>query len=141
MKGDLKEILPDPTGSLSVTVLTSSIVITNKEVRNVYEQTATSERGPYVKLIASQRLEIAKRAAKMGTTSAIQYYNCKYLNLKLMEPTVQRLKNSYTFELKKRLLEERSSLEELPTKKRGTLLMIGEELERELKNYLSEIRS
>ena len=141
VKSDLKEILPDPTGSLSVTVPTSSIVAANKEVRKVYEQTSTSERGPYVKLTASQRLEIAKRAAEMGTTSTIRYYKCKYPDLKLTEPTVRRLKNSYTFELKKRPLEERSSLEELPTKKRGKPLMIGEELDREVKNYLSEIRS
>ena len=123
---------------LSVTVPTYSIVATNKEVRKVYEQTATSEHGPYVKLTASQKLEIAKRAAEMGTTSAIRYYKCKYPDLKLTEPTVR---NSYTFELKKRPLEERSSLEELPTKKRGKPLMIGEELDREVKNYLSEIRS
>ena len=127
-------------GPLSVTVPTSSIVAANEEVRKVYEQSATGERGPYVKLTASQRLEIAKKAAEMGTTSAIRYYKRKYPNLKLTEPTVRRLKNSYAFELKKRPLQEKGSLEELPTKKRGKPLMIGEELDREVKNYLTEIR-
>ena len=41
------------------------------KVRKVYEETSTDECGPCMKLTASQRLEIAKRAAEMGTTSAI----------------------------------------------------------------------
>ena len=67
VKSDLKGILADPTESLSVTLP----MATNKEVRKVYEDTSTDEHGPYIKLTASQRLEIAKRAAGMGTTSAI----------------------------------------------------------------------
>jgi len=64
----------------------------------------------------------------MGTTSVIRYHKHKYPDLNLKEPTARRFKNSYTFELKKRPLEEKSSLEELPTKKRGKSLIIGEEL-------------
>ena len=71
VKSDLKVILADPTESLSVTLPMSAIMATNKEVRKVYEDTSTDEHGPYIKLTASQRLEIAKRAAGMGTTSAI----------------------------------------------------------------------
>ena len=54
VENDLRDTLPDPIEPLS----TSSIVAANEEVRKVYEQSATGERGLYVKLTALQRLEI-----------------------------------------------------------------------------------
>jgi len=83
-------------------------------------------------------VRIGRRATEYGTTTAMQYYKRNYPDLKLTEPTVQRLKNKYEDELKKRLLEERGSLEELPMKKRGRPLMIGEELDGQVKHYLQK---
>ena len=120
----------------------SAIAAANKELSKVYEEIASGEwrKGPYINLKQpSQKCKIG-RAAEYGTTSAIRCYKKKYPNLKLTEPTVRRLKNTYKDELKKRPLEERDSLEELPLKKRGRPLMIGEELDGQVKHYLGEIR-
>jgi len=109
---NLKEILPDPTGSLSVAIPSSAIAAANKELSGVYEEIASGERrkGPYIDLKQpSQRCEIGRRAAEYGTTTVMRYYKRNYPDLKLTEPSVQRLKNKYEDEFKKRLLEERES--------------------------------
>ena len=82
-------------------------------------------------------MRIGRRA---GTTAAMWCYKKNYPKLKLTEPTVRRLKNQYKDEVKKRPLEERDSVEELPMKKRGRPLMIGEELDGQVKRYLGELR-
>ena len=140
---NFREALPDPTGPLSIVVPISSISAVNQEVSMVYKEIASGERrkGPYVKLTdLSQWCEIGRRAAEYGTTNTIRYYKKKYPDLNLTEPTVRRLKNSYKDELRKRPLEEKSSLQELPMQKRGRPLMIGEKLEGQVKHYLTEIR-
>ena len=40
---NLKEILPDPTGKLSVAMPSSAITTTNKELSGVYEEIANGE--------------------------------------------------------------------------------------------------
>ena len=142
-QNNLTEVLPDPTGPLSIVVPTSSISDANQEVSMIYKEIASGERrkGPYVKLTdPSQRCEIGRRAAQYGTTNAIRYYKKKYPDLNLSESTIRRLKNSYKDQLRKRPLEEKSSLAQLPMQKRGRPLMIGEKLEGQVKHYLMEIR-
>ena len=62
----------------------------------------------------------------------------------LTEPTVQRAKNRYNEELKKRPQHsadsELSELQELLTKKKGRPLLIGQELDRQVGAYLNAIR-
>jgi len=101
---NLKEIIPDPTGPLSIAVPSSAIAAANKEVSKVYEEIASGEwrRGPYINLKqASQRCEIGRRAAVYVTTAAMRYHKKNYPKLKLTEPTVRRLKNQYKDEVKK----------------------------------------
>ena len=115
-----QEVLPDPTGPLSIVVPTSSISDANHEVLMIYKEIVSSEwrKGPYVKLTdPSQRCEIGRRAAQYGTTNAIRYCKKKHPDLNLSEPTVRRLKNSYKDQLRKRPLEEKSSLAQLPMQK------------------------
>ena len=60
-QNNLTEVLPDPTGPLSIVVPTSSISDANQEVSMIYKEIASGERqkGPYVKLTdPSQRCEI-----------------------------------------------------------------------------------
>ena len=64
----------------------------------------------------------------MGVTSAIRYYKKKFPDLSLTEPTVRRIKNIYLEETKGKSLEQTEKLKELPFKKRGRPLYIGEEL-------------
>ena len=58
----------------------------------------------------------------------------------MTEPTVHQIKNACKDEMKKRPLEERGSLEELPMKKRGRPSLIGEELNGHVKHYLTELK-
>ena len=53
---------------------------------------------------------------------------------------MRRLKNSYKDQLRKRPLEEKSSLAQLPMQKQGIPLRIEEKLEGQVKHYLMEIR-
>ena len=84
-----------------------------------YKEITSGEqrKGPYVKLTDPyQRCEIGMRAAQYDTMNAIPYYKKKYPDLNLSKPTFQRLKNSYKDQLRKRPLEETSSLAQLPMK-------------------------
>lgn len=51
-QNNLTEVLPDPTGPLSIVVPTSSISDANQEVSMIYKEIVSCEwrKGPYVKL-------------------------------------------------------------------------------------------
>ena len=51
-QNNLTEVLPDPTGPLSIVVPTSSVSDANQEVSMIYKEIASGEwwKGPYVKL-------------------------------------------------------------------------------------------
>lgn len=135
--------LPDPSGPLSSTVPSSSIAACNAEVIAVLEKVASSGvKQPYCKLSPAQRYEIGKKAAEMGTTSAIRHYKRKYPDLRLTEPTVRRIKNAYLDERKKRPLDSSSDdlLCELPLKKRGRPLLIGDDLDQKVQAYIKDMR-
>ena len=66
----------------------------------------------------------------MGVTAAIRYFKKKFPDLSLTEPTVRRLKNLYLEELAKKPLDENTSaFNELPYKKYGRPLNVGEEVD------------
>ena len=57
------------------------------------------------------------------------------------EPTARRAKNLYLDELKKRSRsDDVDDFRELPTRKRGRPLLLGEELDRQVRTYLNDIR-
>ena len=126
-----KEILPDPSGSLSKEVPSSTIAAANEIAVNVL--TASKKKKEYIKLTDAQRLQIGKKASKIGITATIRFYNDRVPDLGrlLMEPTVRRLKHRYNDELRKYNEELRKrpqdtdpdqdpgELLELPLKKRG----------------------
>ena len=76
----------------------------------------------------------------MGVTSTIRYYKKKFPDLPLTEPTVRRIKNAYLEELKGKTLEQVEELKELPFKRRGRPLYIGEELDKQVQAYVEETR-
>ena len=71
-----------------------------------------------------------------GVASTVRYYANKFPGLKAS--SVRMLRNTYKSKLKKRVryTEDDITISEFPEKKRGRLLLLGEELERQVKTYL-----
>ena len=76
----------------------------------------------------------------MGITSAIWYYKKKFPDLPLTKPTVRRIENAYLEELKGKSLEQVEKLKELPYKRKGQPLYIGEELDKQAQAYVEETK-
>ena len=137
--------LPDPSGPLSKVIPSSSIASCNAEVTKVLKLQAKPAsrvaKKCYTKLTPVQRYEIGKRGAEMGVTAAIRYFKKKFPDLSLTEPTVRRLKNLYLEELAKKPLDENSSaFNELPYKKYGRPLNVGEEVDCQVQAYIKDLR-
>ena len=91
-------VLPDPKGSLSEKVPSSSIELTNNIVHNILDKKLTprgGKRGEYLSLTSGQKFSIGKRAAENDITATTQYYAKAFPDLplsNLKEKTVRRLK-------------------------------------------------
>ena len=128
--------LPDEKGTLSKIVPTSYISEANKEV-----SAATSilgKRSPYLKLTPEKKADIGKYAAENGITSAVR---CFSKDLEpgetLKETTVHGWKVKYLLELKKRKCEGGELVvKTLPVAKMGRPLLLGEDLDVKVQNYL-----
>ena len=132
--------LPDPRGSLSKVVPSSAISAANSEVKA--RGLGTSKRGSYAKLTQQQKAEIGKRAAEHGIALTICYYAKRHPDCPLKESSVRTWRNSYTLEIWRKRGErcEDMSVQELPEKKRGRQLLLGEELDRQVRAYLTSFR-
>jgi len=106
-------------------------------------------RGTYNVLTPAQKNKIGKRAAQFGTTTTLCYYSKNYPDLPLKEMSVRRFKTNYQAELQAELKrrkegkekdEEENAVHELVPKKRGRPLLIGEELDEQVREYIKELR-
>ena len=148
--------LPEPNGSLKKKVPSKAIELANAEVTKLKE-TRPGGRGPYVYLTGAQRYQVGKRAAEYGSTNAMRYFEKTYPNFpQLKETTVRRLKGLYTANLlqpappKKPDTDDSdededakamsSTVKELPRKKTGRPLLIGEELDAQVQQYVKNAR-
>ena len=129
--------LPDPSGSLSKEI-PSSTAVANTMVNSA--MTTELTRKEYVKLTPAQQFQIRKKAAEIGMAVALRYFEKRHLNQALTESTITRAKNRNVEELKKNPNFELTELKELPTRKRGRPLLIGEELDRQIRVYLNAIQ-
>ena len=136
--------LPNPEGLLKEEIRPSTIRDVNKKLSPVIQRelqpTGGRSREPYVKLTPEQKALIGRRAAEHGVTATIRYYSKRCEDTKLKEATVRRLKNNYLGELKRKRVRPHE-ITELPSKKRGRPLLLGEELDRKVKAYLLSLRS
>ena len=133
--------LPDPHGPLSEKVPTEVIASANAAVAKVITKGEASrtkkQKGPYLYLTDVQRYEVGKRAAECGTTTTIRYYKTKFLT----EPTVRRLKAEYQEFVKGLPKGEKSEVKEMPCKKKqGRPLLLGNELDRQVQDYIKYLR-
>ena len=95
-------------------------------------------------LTPAQKFDIGKRAAEIGTMAIIRYYTKHYPDISLKETSVRRFKENYQDQLKKSIHSLSSDspniVRELVPKKRGRPLLIGEELDEQVREYIRELR-
>ena len=136
--------LPDPNGSLSSKLPPSAIQQTNNYVSPVIEKQATGRRGSYLVFTPSQRFQVGKRASEHGVTSTLRYYSKHFPDLPLKETSVRRLKNEYCTSLKRPRPRGDTSIEdavpELPSKKTGRPLLLGNDLDKQVREYVKYLR-
>ena len=134
-----KEGLPDPKGSLSLSVPSQAIYMANKEVQAVIDK-EKKQRGPYKKYTPKQRAEIGKYAYHHGITAAAKHFSTK-LKTKISENTVASMKKDYLEALRqKRTAQDEGDVTELPPKKRGRPVLLGSELDTLVQTYLRKVR-
>ena len=166
---DILKSLPDPDGTLSKSVPSSAIRMANDEVlklgRNLGMASVTADThsasgqprpNGYLMLTSTQRCEIGKRAAAHGVTALLRYYAEKYPRLPLKETSVRRFKNLYKEAVKKKLDEVKKArafsaddatgnpnceVHELLRMKTGRPLLLRDELDGQVQEYIKELRS
>ena len=139
--------LPDPKGPLNskIGLSSSTIASANSAVRSAMLHSTTSStsssRGPYLHLTPAQKFQIGKRASEHGVTNTLCYYKKSFPDLPLKETSVRRFKDSYRESLRKRARDDNcDELDELPSKKMGRPLLVGDEIDRQVKEYLKYLR-
>ena len=131
--------LPDPRGPLSTTV-PSSIAAANAEVKRVIETKENSDgqkRGHYEKFSPELRFQIGKHAAENRVAATMWFYAKKFV---LKESSVRTWKNAYTREVHSKR-GDITALKSLPEKKRGRPYLLGEELDKQVRAYVTSLRS
>ena len=98
-------------------------------------------------LMPAQKYEVGKIAVEYGVTVTICHYGIKYPDLVLKESSVCRFKNAYQERIKLNLnclgaagLETPGFAKGLPNKKTGRSLATGEEIDQEIRHYLTYLR-
>ena len=89
-----------------------------------------------------QRASIGRYALVNGVRAAAKQFS-KKLGVRLSESTVRSIKDSYKMEAneRKRQGADVGDIDSLPLKKRGRDLLLGEELDRKVQEYLKNVRS
>ena len=115
----------------------SSIEATNTVVHEALEK--CSPRGSYISLTPAQKYSTGKRAAENGTTATLHYYAKTFPDLTLKETTIKRFKNNYQSILKT-AGDGSSDASKLLSKKCGRPMLVGEELDEQVRHYITYMR-
>ena len=137
--------LPDPHGLLSSKVPSEAIAMANATITETIMEskeaaTTKKKRGPYLHLTPAQFFQVEKRAAECGVTNTLRYYTKTFPDVQMKEPTVRRLKNEYQSFLKGSQKKIKGDVEELPHKKLGRPLLLGDELDKQVQEYVRYLR-
>lgn len=141
--------LPSPNGPLSLSMPSRLIEAANKEVRQQQRREASggsgksSKRGPYRRYLPAERAQIGKYGVQHGTTAAKRKFSRK-LGVKISYSTVQGIVEAYRKETsRKRLHGDDNDDEvicELPEKKRGKPVLLGDKLDSYVQSYIKRLR-
>ena len=140
--------LPDPTSPLSSVVPSSTIEAVNRSVENVLDDKEDQSiqkgtRGHYETFSAKEKASVARCAAEIGVTKAIRKLEKQYPGRQLKESTVRAWVKRYKFELKEQCKTETmdgTPINELENKRRGRPLLLGKELDDQVKAYILTMR-
>ena len=138
------ECLPDASGPLALAMPSGSIASANSSVEKALKQTeAKKPCGEYKVYTAKERAEIGKRAAVYGITSTIRYYRKINPQRPLPSSSMFDMKVKYQEELSERKRKQEKDLDivELPNKKKGRSLLLGELLDGRVQSYVKEMRA
>ncbi len=127
----------DPQGPLSHSVPSIVISEVNREVKKA--ETRTKKRGSYLSFTAEEKAQVAKYGSTSGVRAAVKRFS-KEFGKDLKENTVRDWVKAY----KKEIGRKRSSTDiggdlemtELPSKKRGRPLLLGEKIDREVQTII-----
>ena len=136
-----KKGLPHPSGPLSTVIPASSIAAANEKVKKIVTTGENkNERGPYVKFSNEAKLVIARYAAENGIAASLRHFASCFPDLK--ESSVRTWRNLYQTELsRKRKVKDASDILELPQKKKGRPLLLGDKLDDQVKSYVQYLRT
>ena len=104
--------------------------------------TISKKRGKYNKYSPEERAMIGKHAVLYGNLSAKQFFS-RRLGVKIGNSTISCIKTAYKEEsARKRELEEEEDNDviELPEKKRGRRVLLGEKLDEFVRRYVLQLR-
>ena len=139
-------ILPTSIPSLP----NAELEATNACVGKVLTATATASRGKYNQYMPEERAAIGKYAAENSPTHAAKYFSGK-LKMQISEPTARKFKEEYLRKLQELITKRQCSsgssttcppveVKVLPTKTQGRPLLLGEELDKCVQDYIKNLR-
>ena len=132
--------LPHPSRPLSSVFPSSSIAAENEEVKAIVKEGNKKERGPYVKFSNETKFAITKYAAENGIAASLRHFASRFPDLK--DNSIRTWRNSYKAELsRKQKVKDDSGIAELPQKKKGRPLLIGDKLDDQVKNCIQYLRT
>ena len=134
--------LPNPDGPLSDHMPSAAIASANSEVKDlVTEDKKAKKRGRYETYSDKDKARVAKRAAEFGVTSSLRHFSKEFADRPLKESTVRTWMKAYKKESAVRYkLGQNLSIDQFATKKRGHPFLLGEELDRQLQEYIKGLR-
>ena len=139
--------LPDPEGPLSQSIPPASIKDANEAYLIAAARSEANKHGSYVNLTGVQQAQIARFAFAHGNKEAIRYYTKQYCVPEIAESSGSTWKAKYTEEMKRKWIAGEFEpngevvVHSIPSKKQGRPLLIGNELEEQLKLYVMELRA
>ena len=125
----------------------ASIKDANEAYLKAAARSGVSKRGSCVKLTGVQQTQIARYAFAHGNKEAIRYYTKQYCVPEIADSSVSTWKAKYTEEMKRKRkagefeLNGEVVVHSIPSKRRGRPLLIGDELDEQLKVYVRELRA
>ena len=145
LSSSLPVVLPTSVPSLS----SAELEATNTCVGKVLTAT-TASRGKYNRYTPEERAAIGKYAAENGPTRVAKYFSGK-LKIQISEPTARKFKEEYLKKLQELIAKQpcssgssttchRVEVKALPTKTQGRPLLLGEELDKCVQDYIKNLR-
>ena len=141
----LPVVLPTSVPSLS----SGELVTVNACVEKVIATPELASRGKYNRYKPEERAAIGRYAAENGPTRAARHFSEK-LKMKISEPTARKFKEEYLKKLQEITKQPCSSgssttsipveIKGLPTKTQGRPLLLGEELDKCVQDYIKNLR-